>query len=211
MATTRPYDAEVGVELADVVQERGGDPAGVVGVVGARELRLHEAGDADGVAAIVTGLLLPLRVRRGESTDSTHATSSGRGGPDQSARRSAPRGAAASPEDEPHQLVLERGEDAPAKPVENTRMNSTRNPYGRNWYQFGSHFSGSTRSISAEPSSGGIGRRLKMPRNRFTEREREEDLDAERQVVEAEVERHRARVVERLGRQRRHAPSGGSS
>ena len=28
-----------------------------------------------------------------------------------------------------------------------------------------------------------------MPRNRFTEREREEDLDAERQVVEAEVER----------------------
>ena len=52
--------------------------------------------------------------------------------------------------------------------VRNTSRNSTRIPYGRNRYHPGSHACGSTRSMSAAPSSGGIGRKLKIPRNRLT-------------------------------------------
>ncbi len=56
--------AEMRVELADVVQQRGGEPPGIVGVLGAGEAHLDVARDADGVALVVVGLPAELHEAR---------------------------------------------------------------------------------------------------------------------------------------------------
>src|SRR5260370_25246272 len=53
-------------------------------------------------------------------------------------------------------------------PVKKIRANRIRNPYGRIRYQVSSHASGSSRSSSADPSSGGVGHRLNTPSSRVT-------------------------------------------
>src|SRR5205807_9964996 len=55
----------------------------------------------------------------------------------------------------------------PKRFVDKPTRSSTRIPYGRNRYQPGSQVRGKTRSMSDEPSSGGIGSRLNRPRRRF--------------------------------------------
>ena len=55
----------------------------------------------------------------------------------------------------------------PNRLVDKPTMSSTRIPYGRKRYQPGSQLRGKTRSMSDEPSSGGIGSRLNRPRMRF--------------------------------------------
>src|SRR5512132_453453 len=55
----------------------------------------------------------------------------------------------------------------PNRFVDKPTSKSTTIPYGRNRYQAGSHSRGSTRSMSDEPSSGGIGNRLNRPRMRL--------------------------------------------
>ena len=181
-------DAEAGVELADVVQQRGGEPAGVVGVRRCPRAAPHARATATSGGGRDAAAAATARSARGRAPTRTHATSSGRGG-------AGPERAKKRPErcEQLHsgrrtdELVLERTRGAPlTTPVENTSRNRTRIPYGRNRYQFGSHFSGSTRSISAEPSSGGIGSRLNRPRNRFTSANEKTIWTPSGQVVEPE-------------------------
>jgi hypothetical protein len=48
-------DAEAGVDLADVVEEGGGEPAMVAGVRRTLQHRVHPPGHGDGVALVVVG------------------------------------------------------------------------------------------------------------------------------------------------------------
>ena len=128
-----PVHAEARVELADVVQQRGRDPARVVGVrrvrrAGpARRGRPGSRGGDRGRAGAATA-----RTPSGVSTDSTHATSSGARRPGRQRADEAPREVEQLHRPEARTRVTrwssKGARNSRSKPVENTRRNSTRKP-----------------------------------------------------------------------------------
>ena len=114
VATTRPYTPRCAVELADVVQQRGRQPARVVGVGRVGQSRLHVAGHADGVALVVVGLATELR----EAVGGEHGLHPG---DVVGARRSRPQ--------RPHEATGEVARSSSA---------STRNTQSKSWLMNGS-------------------------------------------------------------------------
>src|SRR5262245_32630616 len=164
-----PVHPEARVEFADVVQQCGSDPARVVAVRRARELSFDLARDADGVPTVVVRLQDPQRIGRGRE----HRLDPRFVRRPRCHRRERARKARGEMDDfHPNTnrtRALANGDRMrPANPVVNTRMNSTRKPYGWNRYQPGSQSFGRIRAMIADPSRGGIGTRLNSPRNRFT-------------------------------------------
>src|SRR5262245_13200759 len=163
--------AEPGVDLADVVEQRRREPSLVPGELGARQLLVDEPGDADRVALLVARQRAPqLELVRFE--DARHPRRV------LGARRPRPqRPGEASCQvqrsDPGHRTMKSNrasmnGENRrPNRFVERPTSRSTRIPYGRKRYHPGSHSRGSTRSMSEEPSRGGIGSRLNKPRIRL--------------------------------------------
>ncbi len=192
-----------GVVLADVVQQRGGDPPRVVGVracrrdAPARRGRRRSRGAGRGSAGGGTAAK-----PSGVSTVSTHATSSARAARRARARRTKRPDEVHElrrhPNDEPDEPVLERPQELRDQPVKNTSRNSTRNPYGRNLYQCGSQLPGQHPLDQRRPVERRDRQQVEEPEEQVDEREREQDPDAERQVDDREARRHRRGIEQRL-------------
>ena len=129
-------DTEAAVELADVVEQRGRQPARVVGVRRVGEAGLHVAGDADGVALVVVGLaaelhepaggehdLDPRRRRRRAAAPATAPARSDRRGDRASSRLSSDQR-----KTQLNSWSMTGSSNLEITPVEKTSTNSTRNP-----------------------------------------------------------------------------------
>ena len=190
------------------------EPARVVGVLGAREARLHVTGDADGVALVVVRLTAELHEAGGgeDRLDPRDVVGASAAAAD-SARTKRRRGGElhrrviGSAEDPVEQLVDERVEHLrerrPVPEHEHEQDEDAVRP--EPVPAAGATRSGSTRSSSAEPSSGGIGSRLNRPRNRFTTAKENRTLDAERQLLVERGTGSDALVQRRAPRARRSA------
>ena len=181
---------------------RGSSAYGRVG-----EASLHVAGDADGVALVVVRLTTEQREAVGGEHGLHPRDVVGTGARETMRARSDRRGdhlhrgaVIRTPTGEP---VLEGSQELRRSRRWRTRAGTAPGTRTAGTCTSAAASAGSTRSISDEPSSGGIGRRLKSPRCRLTDREREHDPRVERQVEDREARRHGRVVEQRLGRERR--------
>ena len=124
-----PVDTEPGVELADVVEQRGGEPAGIVGVLGAGKAGLHVARDTDGVPLVVVGLTAELDepVRGQHRLDPDDVVGSRRAGI-QRAGEATGEVTDLHPNTNRKRASSNGRRNLEITPVENTRTKSTRKP-----------------------------------------------------------------------------------